>query len=100
MSIDFCQLNFVYYQQTEMKWKIKMTCTNDLIDYPGFVNIDIDNILEEIENHKQESQPDDKDLSGAINRPLLPVNKPSWSGRLERQSIQTEQDLSGYQCGR
>ena len=77
-----------------------MIFTDDLIDYPGFINIDIDDILEEIEADNRESQPEGKDMLGAINRPLRPVRKPSWNGRLERQSIQTEQDLSGYQCGR
>jgi len=77
-----------------------MTFTDDLIDYPGFVNIDIDNILEKIEINNQDNPPEGKDMLGAINRPLCPVRKPSWNGRLERQLNQAEQDLSGYQCGR
>ena len=80
-----------------------MPLNDKLLDNPGVVIIDIDNILEDLEAQRgdgkllvEEIQP-----SRALpNRPLQPVQKPSWSGRLERLSSRPEDDLSGYRCGR
>jgi hypothetical protein len=80
-----------------------MPLNDKLIDNPGVVIIDIDNILEDLEAQRGDGRllVEEIQTSRALpSRPLQPVQKPSWDGRLERPSSHTDDDLSGYRCGR